>query len=162
AVDADDAAVDRDRVAGLGPRHGLAHRASERGATGIGVLDHHRRRLGELQQQPQRRREVEHVVVPELRPMPLLHPRQPHPPPPPTPAPPPTRWTAAVGCGFSPYLSPGSRGSSRACCAGYPGAAAVGSVSAEPIEPPARSAREEGGVGGSRRGPPTFKRYSLM
>ena len=78
AVDADDAAVDRHRVRGLGARHRLAHGAPERGAARVGVLDHHCRRLLELEQQAQRRREVEQVVVAELGAVQLLHAGQPH------------------------------------------------------------------------------------
>ena len=72
-VHADDAAVDRDRVARLGPGHRLADRGAEGDAAGIRVLDDHRRRLVELQHDGERRREVEEVVVAERRAVELPH-----------------------------------------------------------------------------------------
>src|SRR5439155_874997 len=73
AVHADDAAVDRDRIARLGPSHRLAERGAEGDATGIRVLDDHRRRLVELQHDGERRREIEEVIVAERRAVELPH-----------------------------------------------------------------------------------------
>src|SRR5881296_3167753 len=72
-VDAHDAAVDRDRIRRLRPHHGGADGRGARGAAGIRVLDDDRRGLRELEQERQRRGEVEEIVVAELRAVELLH-----------------------------------------------------------------------------------------
>src|SRR5438093_12074756 len=50
-VDADDTAVDRDRIRRLRQRHGGADRGGARGAARVRVLDDDRRGLVELEQQ---------------------------------------------------------------------------------------------------------------
>ena len=55
-VDADDAAVDRDRVAGLGPRHRLADVRPRAAPHGLVCLIDDRGRIVELEQQAERRR----------------------------------------------------------------------------------------------------------
>src|SRR5207302_4361072 len=66
-------AVDRDRIRGYGERHGGADRGGTRGPARVRVLDDDRCGLVELEQQRERGREVEQVVVAELGPVELLH-----------------------------------------------------------------------------------------
>src|SRR3989442_1348321 len=73
AIAADDPAVDRHRVGRLRPNHRRADRAAERGAARVRVLDDDGRGLVELEQERKGRREVQKVVVAELRPVELFH-----------------------------------------------------------------------------------------
>ena len=77
AVHPDDATVDRHGVRGLGALHGRPDARRHRRAARVRVLDHDRGRLVELEQQRERGREVEQVVVAELRAMQLFHRGQP-------------------------------------------------------------------------------------
>src|SRR2546428_649844 len=73
AVDPDDTAVDRDRIRRLGQDDGGAHRRRAADTTRVRVLDDDGRRLLELEQERECGREVEQVVVAELRTVELLH-----------------------------------------------------------------------------------------